>query len=86
LPNAEIMIHQPSISQMGGQATEIQIVADNIQRTKKKLTQGYADRACGKKTYQQFYDAMERDRYMEPAEALEWGLIDQIITKRPVAI
>jgi ATP-dependent Clp protease protease subunit len=88
LPNAEIMCHQPSGGTGAGstQATDILIIAENIQKIKRKLTQGYADRSCGKKTYQQFYDAMERDRYMEPAEALEWGLIDKILAKRTDAL
>ena len=74
----EIMIHQPS-GGARGQATDILNIAENIVKLKKKLTQRYVDRCNGKKTYEEFYDAMERDRYFEPEEALEWGLIDQIV-------
>lgn len=81
LPNAEIMIHQPS-GGARGQATDILNIAENIVKLKKKLTQRYVDRCNGKKTYEEFYDAMERDRYFEPEEALEWGLIDQIVVSK----
>ncbi len=79
LPNAEVMIHQPS-GGAKGQATEIQIAAENILKTKKKLNQMLADNT-GKPLSQVEIDT-ERDYYMSAEEALEYGLIDGIITKK----
>ena len=79
LPNAEVMIHQPS-GGAKGQATEIQIAAENILKTKKKLNQMLADNT-GKPLVQVEIDT-ERDYYMSAQEALEYGLIDGIITKK----
>ena len=79
VPNAEVMIHQPS-GGAKGQATEIQIAAENILKTKKKLNQMLADNT-GKPVEQVAIDT-ERDYYMSAEEALEYGLIDGIITKK----
>ena len=79
LPNAEVMIHQPA-GGAKGQATEIQIAAENILKTKKKLNQMLADNT-GKPLEQVEIDT-ERDYYMSAQEALEYGLIDGIITKK----
>ena len=68
LPNAEIMIHQPS-GGAKGQATEIQIAAENILKTKKRLNEILAANT-------------ERDNYMSAQEAAEYGLIDSVITNR----
>lgn len=76
LPHTEIMIHQPSGGSKG-QATEMEIVYKQIQRTKETLTQLLADR-CGK-PYEELLRDMERDKYMSADEALEYGLIDEII-------
>lgn len=77
LPNAEIMIHQPS-GGAKGQATEIQIAAENILKTKKKLNEILA--ANTGKSYEQVAADTERDNYMSAEEAVEYGLIDSIIT------
>ena len=77
LPNAEIMIHQPS-GGAKGQATEIQIAAENILKTKKKLNEILA--ANTGKSYEQIAADTERDNYMSAQEAVEYGLIDSIIT------
>lgn len=77
LPNAEIMIHQPS-GGAKGQATEIQIAAENILKTKKKLNEMLA--ANTGKPYEQIVADTERDNYMSAQEAVEYGLIDSIIT------
>lgn len=77
LPNAEIMIHQPS-GGAKGQATEIQIAAENILKTKKKLNEILA--ANTGKTYEQVAADTERDNYMSAEEAVEYGLIDSIIS------
>lgn len=79
LPNAEIMIHQPS-GGAKGQATEIQIVAENILKTKKKLNEILA--ANTGKPIETVAQDTERDHYMDAEEALEYGLIDSIITNR----
>jgi ATP-dependent Clp protease protease subunit len=78
LPNAEIMIHQPS-GGARGQATEIQIVAENILKTRKKLNEILAENT-GKPVEQIALDT-ERDNYMSAEEAKAYGLIDQVIFK-----
>ena len=78
LPNSEIMIHQHS-GGARGQATEIQIVAENILKTKKKLNEILA--ANTGKPYEQIVRDTERDNYMSAEEAREYGLIDAVITK-----
>ena len=79
LPNAEIMIHQPSGGSKG-QATEIQIAAENILKTKKKLNEILA--ANTGKPYDVIAADTERDHYMSAQEAMEYGLIDNVITSR----
>ena len=81
LPNAEIMIHQPAISGgIKGQATDIRIVSDHIQRSKRRLNWIMAENTG--KTEEEIAAATERDNYMSAAEALEFGIIDRIIEKR----
>ena len=79
LPNAEIMIHQPS-GGAKGQATEIQIAAENILKTKKKLNEILA--ANTGKPYDVIAADTERDHFMSAQEAMEYGLIDNVITSR----
>ncbi len=79
LPNAEIMIHQPS-GGARGPATEIKIVAENILKTKKKLNQMLAENTG--KPYEVIEADTERDYYMSAQEALDYGIIDTIVTKR----
>ena len=79
LPNAEIMIHQPS-GGAKGQATEIQIAAENILKTKKKLNEILA--ANTGKPYDVIAQDTERDHYMSAEEAKAYGLIDDVITNR----
>ncbi len=76
LPNAEIMIHQPS-GGARGQATEIQIAAENILKTKKRLNEILA--ANTGKPVEVIAADTERDNYMSAQEAVEYGLIDSII-------
>ena len=77
LPNSEIMIHQPS-GGAKGQATEIQIVAENILKTKKKLNEILA--ANTGQPVEKITEDTERDNFMSAAEAKEYGLIDRVIT------
>ena len=79
LPNAEVMIHQPS-GGARGQATEIQIVAENILRTKKKLNEILA--ANTGQPYEVIERDTDRDNYMTAEEALKYGLIDRVIAGR----
>lgn len=79
LPNAEVMIHQPS-GGAKGQATEIEIVAKQILRTKQKLNEMLAEN-CGQPVEKVAQDT-ERDNWMSAEEALEYGLVDKIITNR----
>lgn len=76
LPNAEIMIHQPS-GGARGQATEIQIVAENILKTKQKLNEILA--ANTGQTVKTIAEDTERDNFMSAEEAKEYGLVDEII-------
>ena len=77
LPNAEVMIHQPS-GGARGQATEIQIAAENILKTKKKLNQILAENTG--KTFEEITRDTERDNFMSAQEAKAYGLIDEVIT------
>ena len=79
LPNAEIMIHQPSGGSQG-QATEIEIAAKHILRTKEKLNRILAENT-GKDLEVVAADT-ERDNWMSAKEAMEYGLIDKIVTSR----
>lgn len=80
LPNARIMIHQPSGGSQG-QATDIQIQAEEILRLKTKLTQMYADHTG--QDFDKLLDMMERDKFLSPEEALDLGLIDEVVAQRP---
>ena len=79
LPNAEIMIHQPSGGAQG-QATEIQIAAEHILKTRQKLNEILA--ANTGKPLEQIEIDTERDNYMSAEEAKAYGLIDNVITNR----
>ena len=79
LPNAKIMIHQPSGGAQG-QATDIEITAREILKTREQLNRIYAVRTG--QTYEKIAADMERDYYMSPEEAKTYGLIDQVIAKR----
>ena len=77
LPNSEVMIHQP-LGGAQGQATEIQIVADHILKTKKRLNTLLAQNTG--KTYEEIEAATDRDNYLSAEEAKEFGLIDKVIS------
>ncbi len=79
LPNSEVMIHQP-LGGASGQATDIVITANHIQKIKEKLTKILAENSG--KPYEQVAKDCERDNYMSAQEALEYGLIDKIFYKR----
>ena len=83
LPYARHMIHQP-LGGARGQESDIQIQAREIGRMKKELTEIYVAHNSKGKTYKEFEKAMDRDNFMTAQQALEFGLIDQILTKRPI--
>jgi len=79
LPNASILIHQP-LGGFQGQASDMLIHAEEIRKTKQLMTRLYAEH-CGR-SYEEFEQAMDRDRFMTAQEAVEWGLIDRILQER----
>ncbi|XP_054720069.1 ATP-dependent Clp protease proteolytic subunit-like [Uloborus diversus] len=81
LPNSRIMIHQPS-GQAAGQATDIQIHAEEILYVKKKINSLYSKHT--KQPIEIIEQSMERDRFMNPEQAKEFGLIDAVLSRPPV--
>jgi ATP-dependent Clp protease protease subunit len=81
LPNARHMIHQPS-GGARGQATDMLIQVNEILNMKRNLTQLYVDHNSKGKTFEQLAADMERDNFMSAQEALDYGLIDEIVKKR----
>ena len=79
LPNAEIMIHQP-LGGTRGQATDIKIHADHIIRTREKLNKLLSEHTG--RSIEEIARDTERDNYLTAEEALEYGLIDKVITKK----
>ena len=80
LPNAEIMIHQPLMHGLQGQATDIKIHADHIVRTKEKLNRMLSEYTG--QPYEQVCQDTERDNYLTAQQAMEYGLIDAVVAKR----
>jgi ATP-dependent Clp protease protease subunit len=85
LPNARHMIHQPS-GGARGQATDIQIQAQEILKMKKYLTEIYVKHNTQGKTFEELTNDMERDNFMSAQEAVDYGLADRIITNRSEAV
>ena len=81
LPNARHMIHQPS-GGASGQATDIQIQAQEILKMKQYLTEIYVTHNTGGKTFEQLSADMERDFFMSATEAVAYGLADKVISRR----
>ncbi|WJS85699.1 ATP-dependent Clp protease proteolytic subunit [Paracoccus sp. TOH] len=79
LPNSRIMVHQPS-GGFQGQATDILIHARETEKLKRRLNEIYVKHTS--RTLQEVEEALERDRFMSPEEAKEWGLIDEILEAR----
>jgi len=84
MPNSRIMIHQPLLHGGGlqGQVTDIELHAKELVKTKEKLTKIYVNHTG--KDYQTLYNAMERDNFMDPQGAKDFGLIDHIVESRKV--
>jgi ATP-dependent Clp protease protease subunit len=79
LPNSKIMVHQPS-GGFQGQATDIEIHAREILAVRKRLNELYVEHTG--QASETIEDAMQRDRFMTPEEAKEFGLIDEVVTRR----
>ena len=79
LPNSRVMVHQPSGGYQG-QATDIMIHAQETQKLKDRLNQIYVKHTG--QDLQTVHDALERDKFMSPEEAKDWGLIDEIVEDR----
>lgn len=77
---SKIMIHQPLAGGWNGQATDLQIKAENILKTRKELTEFLSQRTG--QPYEKIWEDTERDNYMTAQEALDYGLIDGIIDTR----
>lgn len=82
LPYARHMIHQPS-GGARGQATDMEIHVREILKMKRELTQIYVNHNSKSKTYDEIAADMERDYFMDAQEALAYGLVDHVISKRP---
>jgi ATP-dependent Clp protease protease subunit len=80
LPNSEILIHQPSLSGLQGQATDIKIHSDWIDKTKRRLHKIYSD--LSGQPVEKIEKDMERDFYMSAEEAKAYGIIDDILVSR----
>ena len=79
LPNSRIMVHQPSAG-FQGQATDIEIHANEVLSLKKRLNEIYAKHTG--RSIEEIKDALERDKFMTPDEAKDFGLIDKVVEKR----
>ena len=79
LPNARVMVHQPSGGAQG-QAADIEIQAKEILKLRERLNEIYVDHTG--QPLDVIEDALDRDRFMNPDEALEFGLIDEVVTER----
>ena len=80
LPNSEILIHQPLMSGIGGQASDIEIVSNQLIKTKKKMNKMLAEFTG--QDYDTIVKATDRDNWMTAEEAKEFGLIDAVVEKR----
>jgi ATP-dependent Clp protease, protease subunit len=80
LPHSKILIHQPWVSQMGGQATDVEIAARDLIATRQTVARIYEETAH--KPLEQVLRDIDRDYYMTAEEAKDYGIIDQIIENR----
>ena len=83
LPNASLHVHQP-LGGVQGQASDIRIHAEEMLRTKDRVTRLYAQH-CGR-SYQEVERDLDRDRFMTAKEAREWGLIDKVLDRRTATL
>jgi ATP-dependent Clp protease, protease subunit len=83
LPNARIMVHQPSAG-FSGQASDIQRRAEDVVKMKRRLNEVYVKHTG--KPYEAIERTLDRDHFMSAVQACEFGLIDKVLAERPVAI
>ncbi|MFY9569882.1 MAG: ATP-dependent Clp protease proteolytic subunit [Blastocatellia bacterium] len=83
LPNSRIVIHQPSVEGIAGQATDVKIYAEELLRTRNTLSQILADLTG--QSFEKTDRDVERDFILSPLQALQYGLIDSVLTSRDVS-
>ena len=83
LPNASILVHQPLGGFPGGQISDFLLHAEESRKVKERMQRLYASH-CGR-TIEEVEKALDRDHYMTPEEAQDWGLIDAVYARRPQA-
>jgi ATP-dependent Clp protease protease subunit len=83
LPNASLHVHQP-LGGFQGQASDILIHAEEMQQTKRRITRLYAEH-CGR-NYEEVERTLDRDHFMTSEEALKWGLIDRVVSRREAGV
>ena len=83
LANASVHVHQP-LGGFQGQATDVLIHAEEMRKTKDRVTRVYAQH-CGR-SYEEVERTLDRDCYMSAEEALEWGLIDRVLKRRDLGV
>ena len=83
LPNASILVHQPLGGFSGGQVTDFLLHAEESRRVKERMERLYASHC--RRTLEEVEKALDRDHYMTPKEAKDWGLIDAVYAQRPEA-
>jgi len=81
LPNTRILLHQPSVGGLAGQASDVQIHAEELIRTKRRLNEILAENTG--QTYEKVERDTDRDYIMGPEESVEYGVIDNIVGRRP---
>lgn len=84
LPNARILLHQPSVEGLAGQATDIKIYAEEILRMRRLLS-GILAEATGQ-PFEKIEQDVERDFILSAAQAVEYGIIDQVLTSRELSV
>jgi len=82
LPNASLHVHQP-LGGVQGQASDILIHAEEMRQTKHRMIRLYAEHC--RRTFEEVERTLDRDHFMTAEEALEWGLIDRVVTQRDVS-
>jgi ATP-dependent Clp protease, protease subunit len=82
LPNSRILIHQPSMQGLGGQATDIEIHVRQLIEDRRRLEEIYAERTG--QTTERIHDDMDRDRFFTAEEAVDYGLVDRIVDSREI--
>jgi ATP-dependent Clp protease protease subunit len=82
LPNASLHVHQP-LGGFQGQASDILIHAEEMQQTKRRIIRLYAEHC--RHSYDEVERTLDRDHFMSAEEALEWGLIDRVLSERDIA-